>query len=95
MRKNQHWRIPDCKLLTVYTTLVPNSPGASSCVDDIDKVLARDYRPSDQDALKARLNTVGVQEYNLSTPRDGMCTPFQVTAAHFLIIYQATGRAKI
>ena len=64
-------------------------------MDDINKALARDYQPSDQDALRARLNPVGIQEYNLSTPRDGMCTAFQVTATHLLTIYQATGRAKI
>ena len=35
-------------------------------MDDIDRVVARDYEPSDQDVVKARLRTVGVQEYHFS-----------------------------
>ncbi|KAF9653935.1 G-alpha-domain-containing protein [Thelephora ganbajun] len=37
-------------------------------MDDIDRVVARDYEPSDQDVIKARLRTVGVQEYHFSIP---------------------------
>ena len=40
----------------------------SSFMDDIDRVVARDYEPSDQDVVKARLRTVGVQEYHFSIP---------------------------
>ena len=38
-------------------------------MDDIDRIVARDYEPSDQDVVKARLRTVGVQEYHLTVPR--------------------------
>lgn len=31
---------------------------------DIDRIVAKDYEPSDQDVVKARLRTVGVQEYH-------------------------------
>ena len=37
-------------------------------MDDVDRVVARDYEPSDQDVVKARLRTVGVQEYHLTIP---------------------------
>jgi hypothetical protein len=37
-------------------------------MDDVDRIVARDYEPSDQDVVKARLRTVGVQEYHLSIP---------------------------
>lgn len=37
-------------------------------MDDVDRVVARDYEPSDQDVVKARLRTIGVQEYHLSIP---------------------------
>ena len=31
---------------------------------DIDRIVAKGYEPSDQDVVKARLRTVGVQEYH-------------------------------
>ena len=37
-------------------------------MDDVDRVVARDYEPSDQDVVKARLRTIGVQEYHLTIP---------------------------
>lgn len=35
---------------------------------DIDRLVARDYEPSDQDVVKARLRTVGIQEYHFTIP---------------------------
>ena len=52
----------------VYTILVGHSPRFSSFMDDIDRVVAKDYEPSDQDVIKARLRTVGVQEYRFTVP---------------------------
>ena len=37
-------------------------------MEDIDRVVANDYEPSDQDVIKARLRTVGVQEYRITIP---------------------------
>jgi len=37
-------------------------------MDDIDRIVAKDYEPSDQDVIKARLRTVGVQEYRFTIP---------------------------
>ena len=91
MRKKQYWRTQDCKLLMTYATPVPNPPGASSCVDDIERILARSYQPSDQDVLKTRLKTVGIQEYRLSIPPDGPCTTFEAAAARFLTPFQTNG----
>ncbi|PIL26881.1 hypothetical protein GSI_11061 [Ganoderma sinense ZZ0214-1] len=34
-------------------------------LDDIDRITQRDYQPSDQDVVRARLRTIGVQEYKL------------------------------
>lgn len=39
--------------------------------EDIDRVLERDYVPSDEDVVKARFQTVGVQEYHFSIPTPG------------------------
>lgn len=63
-------------------------------MDDVDRFLAVDYQPSDQDAVKARLNAVGVQEYHFSIPRGGMSTTFDATVTHFLALYQ-TKETKI
>lgn len=35
---------------------------------DVDRLLERDYEPSDLDVVKARLRTVGVQEYHFIIP---------------------------
>jgi len=35
-------------------------------LDDLDRIARRDYEPSDDDVVRARLRTVGVQEYRIS-----------------------------
>jgi hypothetical protein len=60
-------------------------------MDDVDRLLAVDYQPSDQDAVKARLSAVGVQEYHFSIPRGGMSTTFDAIVAHFRALYQTKG----
>jgi guanine nucleotide-binding protein alpha-1 subunit len=42
----------------IYLTFV-----SSSFLDDVSRIAARNYEPSDDDVLRARLRTVGVQEY--------------------------------
>jgi guanine nucleotide-binding protein subunit alpha len=37
----------------------------SSFLNDLDRIATREYVPSDQDVLRARLRTLGVQEYRL------------------------------
>lgn len=39
--------------------------GAYSFLNDVDRIAARDYEPSDNDIVRARLRTLGVQEYNV------------------------------
>ncbi|KAL6302560.1 G-protein alpha subunit [Sparassis latifolia] len=34
-------------------------------LNDLDRIAARDYQPSDDDVVRARLRTLGVQEYNI------------------------------
>ena len=63
-RSTQH-----CKLATTYLILFVDLPRASSSADDVDRLLKSEYEPSDQDIVKARLRTVGVQEYHFSIPR--------------------------
>lgn len=36
-----------------------------SFLDDIARIAQRDYEPSDDDVVRSRLRTVGVQEYML------------------------------
>lgn len=38
---------------------------AYSFLNDVDRIAARDYEPSDNDIVRARLRTLGVQEYNI------------------------------
>ena len=80
--EGQNYRriIQYCKLVMVYPVPVAGSPGVSSSIDDIDRLLTRDYEPSDQDVVKARLRTVGVQEYHFRIPR-GMHTAPDATPA--------------
>lgn len=37
----------------------------SSFLDGIERIASRDYSPTDDDVIRARLRTVGVQEYKL------------------------------
>lgn len=36
----------------------------SSFLNDIERIASSDYEPSDDDVIRARLRTVGVQEHN-------------------------------
>jgi guanine nucleotide-binding protein subunit alpha len=36
----------------------------NSFLNDIERIAARDYEPSDNDVIRARLRTLGVQEYS-------------------------------
>lgn len=44
-----------------------------SFLDDIDRIATRTYAPSDDDVVRARLRTVGVQEYSLKFENVGAC----------------------
>ena len=37
-----------------------------SFLDDLDRIARKDYEPSDDDVVRARLRTVGVQEYRIN-----------------------------
>jgi len=39
-------------------------------LDDLDRIARRDYEPSDDDVIRARLRTVGVQEYRIGFETD-------------------------
>jgi len=39
------------------------SPLISSFINDTDRIANRDYQPTDDDVIRARLRTLGVQEY--------------------------------
>jgi len=38
----------------------------SSFLDDLNRIARRDYQPSDDDVVRARLRTLGVQEYRVN-----------------------------
>ena len=42
-------------------------------MDDVDRIATRTYEPSDDDVVRARLRTVGVQEYTLKFENVGAC----------------------
>jgi len=71
----RNWSTPQgCKSAVVCAIPVARSPGFFSFMDDIDRIVARDYEPSDKDVVKARLRTVGVQEYHFTIPGGGYST---------------------
>ena len=37
---------------------------SDSFLDDIERIATKDYEPSDNDVIRARLRTLGVQEYS-------------------------------
>ena len=43
-------------------SLFSDSHSSSSFLNDIDRIASSDYVPSDDDIIRARLRTVGVQE---------------------------------
>ena len=53
-----------------------------SFLNDVTRIAARDYEPSDDDIVRARLRTTGVQEYRFifergeSPPTPCTCFPF-------------------
>ncbi|KAM6492797.1 guanine nucleotide-binding protein alpha subunit [Amanita muscaria] len=58
------WTDPDVRdVLQKRKILLELSAGFF--LDDLDRVATRDYEPSDEDILRARLRTVGVQEYRM------------------------------
>jgi hypothetical protein len=91
-RKQKHsWSTPqDCKSGMAHAILVVDSPRVYSFMGDVDRLVARDYEPSDQDVIKARLRTVGVQEYHFSIP-GGKCSIFYASAAPCLTHCQPPG----
>lgn len=42
-------------------------------MDEVDRIATRTYEPSDDDVVRARLRTVGVQEYTLKFENVGAC----------------------
>ncbi|KAF4620276.1 hypothetical protein D9613_000337 [Agrocybe pediades] len=69
------WNDPITRQLLQYRHIpLEESPGFF--LDDLERVLSPNYEPTDEDILRARLRTTGVQEYHFSldssngTPRD-------------------------
>lgn len=53
-------------LLSVAKLLGSDSDGESPFLDDIDRIARTDYEVSDYDIVRARLKTVGIQEYKFT-----------------------------
>jgi len=60
----------------------------SSFLDDIDRITAPEYAPSDQDIVRARLRTTGVQEHHFKLDR-GILS-FVVTVSQLMLNLQPT-----
>lgn len=50
------------------------TPRAYSFLNDVARVAARDYEPSDADVVRARLRTMGVQEYRFKPDKGPLGT---------------------
>ena len=59
-----------------------------SFLDDIARIAVRNYEPSDDDVVRARLRTLGVQEHRLVMERSGKAfrrsSALQSSSASFL-----------
>lgn len=60
-------------------------------MDDIDRLLAKDYQPSDWDTIKAGFSSIGTQEHHFSIPCNGIYTTFDTAAVHCLTVHQMKG----
>ena len=82
-----NWSTPqDCKLAMAHAVLLADSPGVSSFMDDIDRIVAKDYKPSDQDIVKARLRTTNLEEHRFSI-RDSKHLTLDTSTAPWLTLY--------
>lgn len=62
------WRRPlDCEFSYLVVGLELSKPHVSF-LNDVDRIARRNYEPTDDDVLRARLRTTGVQEHWFSTP---------------------------
>lgn len=59
-----------------------------SFLNDIERITKRDYEPSDDDVIRARLRTVGVQEYSFSIEQG---KPFLFIAIIMYVTEEETG----
>jgi hypothetical protein len=57
-----------------------------SFLDDLDRIARRDYQPSDDDVVRARLRTLGVQEYRITF--ETSVTPFAGRLTHSFFIFR-------
>ena len=44
----------------------------SSFLNDVERIASRSYEPSDEDVVRARLRTLGVQEYKIEFAPDNV-----------------------
>ncbi|KIY43106.1 G-alpha-domain-containing protein [Fistulina hepatica ATCC 64428] len=58
------WREPNVRRI-LQRRGIEMEDNASFFVNDIDRIARRDYEPSDDDIVRARLRTMGVQEYRI------------------------------
>ncbi|KAI0324728.1 G-alpha-domain-containing protein [Cubamyces sp. BRFM 1775] len=60
-------------------------------LDDIARIAVRDYEPSDDDVVRARLRTLGVQEHRLVMERNGVSSLATNDVAREWMIYDVGG----
>ena len=60
--------------------MITSRARAYSFLNDVARVAARDYEPSDADVVRARLRTMGVQEYRFK-PDKG---PLRTVLSHIM-----------
>jgi guanine nucleotide-binding protein alpha-1 subunit len=51
-------------------------PVTNSFLNDIERIAARNYEPSDNDVIRARLRTLGVQEYSFWVEQGALAVHF-------------------
>lgn len=57
----------------------------SSFLNDVERIASRSYEPSDDDVVRARLRTLGVQEYKIEFPPDANQNIFSGSSSSFCL----------
>lgn len=72
--------------------LLMSCVAACSFLDDVERIATRTYEPTDDDVVRARFRTLGVQEYSLTFENTGEASPTLYLIAVDCILSRVSGR---
>ena len=69
-----------CKLSMTASPMQALTPCFDSFLNDVKRIASKDYQPSDDDVVRARLRTMGVQEHRFVFEKGKGCTSLFVNS---------------